>query len=154
VWQSGTVAGLVVDDVALLDLEHGTLRESSAVRIEDGRIVEAGPRPLAAGSAERLDGGRRVLMPGLIDAHVHVTITTMDIAAMARRPLDVLRSATVVNAALLQRSGEIGVIAPGARADLLLVDGDPLADLSVLAGQGERLALVMRGGEVVVRRGL
>ncbi|MEZ4217397.1 MAG: amidohydrolase family protein [Myxococcota bacterium] len=66
--------------------------------------------------------------------------------------LDVLRSATLVNAELLGRAGELGVVAPGACADLLLVDGDPLADLAVLAGQGERLALVARAGEIVVDR--
>jgi len=72
--------------------------------------------------------------------------------AQAQSPLDVLRSATLVNADLLCRTGELGVLAPGAFADLLLVDGDPLADLSVLGGQGERLALVARAGEVVVDR--
>ncbi|RJQ85572.1 metal-dependent hydrolase family protein [Amycolatopsis panacis] len=62
-------------------------------------------------------------------------------------PLDVLRSATVVNAELLDRTGELGVVAPGACADLLLVDGDPLADLSVLVNGG--VEFVMQGGEVV-----
>jgi imidazolonepropionase-like amidohydrolase len=73
------------------------------------------------------------------------------IRARAMAPIDVLRSATVVNAALLERAGELGVVAPGALADLLVVDGNPLADLTLLDGQGERLALVMRGGEIVHR---
>jgi imidazolonepropionase-like amidohydrolase len=34
-------------------------------------------------------------------------------------------------------------------ADLLLVDGNPLADIGVLCGQGERLAMVVQGGRVV-----
>ena len=76
------------------------------------------------------------------------------IRARAMKPLDVIRSATVVNAALLQRAGELGVVRPGALADLLVVDGDPLADLWLLDGQGEHLALVMRGGEVVHRAGV
>jgi imidazolonepropionase-like amidohydrolase len=74
------------------------------------------------------------------------------IRGRAMRPLDVLRSATVVNADLLQRTGELGVVKPGALADLLVMDGDPLGDLSVLDGQGEHLALIMRGGEIVHRR--
>ena len=65
---------------------------------------------------------------------------------------DVIRSATTVNAALLGREAQLGVVAPGALADLLLVDGDPLGDLAVLVGQGERLDLVVRGGQVVVDR--
>lgn len=75
--------------------------------------------------------------------------TEFTIRAQAMAPLDVLRSATIVNAALLQREGELGVVAPGALADLLLVDGDPLADISCLDGQGEHLALIVRGGEIV-----
>jgi imidazolonepropionase-like amidohydrolase len=47
-------------------------------------------------------------------------------------PLEILRQATSVNAALLQMDGKLGTIAPGAFADLLVVDGDPLADISVL----------------------
>ncbi len=62
--------------------------------------------------------------------------------------IEILRSATTVNAALLRRPSELGVIRSGALADLLLVDGDPLADLSVLTGQGEKIALIMRGGEI------
>ena len=58
-------------------------------------------------------------------------------------------SATTVNAALLGRSGQLGVVAPGAYADLLLVDGDPLADIGVLGGQGDHLDLIVRAGEVV-----
>jgi len=65
---------------------------------------------------------------------------------------DVLRSATVVNARILGREGELGEVVPGALADLLVVDGDPLADLSVLQEQGRHLALVMRGGEAVIDR--
>src|SRR5664280_2684716 len=55
---------------------------------------------------------------------------------------EVLRSATTVNAELLGKPGELGVISPGAFADLLLVDGNPLADLSILDGQGEHLDLI------------
>jgi imidazolonepropionase-like amidohydrolase len=61
---------------------------------------------------------------------------------------DVLRSVTIINAELLGRSDRLGVLKPGAFADLLLVDGDPLADLAVLAGQGERIDVIVRGGVI------
>jgi len=67
-------------------------------------------------------------------------------------PLDVLRSATTVAADLLRRTGELGVVAPGAHADLLLVDGDPMADIGVLAEPDRHLRAVVQGGEVVVDR--
>jgi imidazolonepropionase-like amidohydrolase len=68
------------------------------------------------------------------------------IRAEAISPFDIMRSATTVNAELLNRSGELGVIAPGASADLISVDGDPLADISLLDGQGEHLTHIMKDG--------
>jgi imidazolonepropionase-like amidohydrolase len=64
----------------------------------------------------------------------------------------VLRSATLVNADLLGRTGTLGTIAPGAGADLLLVRGNPLDDLELLTRHEESLRAVIRGGEVVTDR--
>jgi imidazolonepropionase-like amidohydrolase len=61
---------------------------------------------------------------------------------------DILRSATIVNAELLQRSDRLGVLKPGAFADLLVVNGDPLEDLGVLSGQGEHLDVIARSGVI------
>ena len=59
---------------------------------------------------------------------------------------EVLKSATVISAQVVRMEGKIGVIQPGAYADLLVVDGDPLEDLGLLAGQGEHLAAIMKEG--------
>lgn len=67
-------------------------------------------------------------------------------------PLDILRSATSVNAEILQRPGRIGCVAPGACADLLVVDGDPLCDPSLLARGGEALSVIMKDGRFHKRR--
>ena len=48
------------------------------------------------------------------------------IRAEATAPFDIIRSATIVNAELLNRAGELGIVAPGARADLIAVDGTRL----------------------------
>ena len=64
-------------------------------------------------------------------------------------PLDILRSASTTAAALLRKESEIGVVAPGARADLLVVDGDPLEDISVLTDPERRLAAIIADGRVV-----
>lgn len=61
-------------------------------------------------------------------------------------PIDVIRSTTVNAATLLRREGHIGVLAPGAHADLIVVDGDPLADLSLLTHQGQHLPVIMKAG--------
>lgn len=66
-------------------------------------------------------------------------------------PAQVLRSATYVNAELIGASGRLGVIAEGACADLLVVDGDPLRDLR--AFQHERnLLMVLKAGQPVINR--
>src|SRR5213596_860262 len=64
-------------------------------------------------------------------------------------PLELLRQATSVNAELMLQQGKLGCIAPGAHADLLVVDGDPLKHISLLAANGKSLRLIVRGGEVV-----
>jgi imidazolonepropionase-like amidohydrolase len=68
------------------------------------------------------------------------------IRAEAMSAFDIIRSATIVNAELLNRADELGVVAPGARADLITVDGDPLADISLLDGQGEHINHIMKDG--------
>ncbi|MEM9250547.1 MAG: amidohydrolase family protein [Pseudomonadota bacterium] len=65
-----------------------------------------------------------------------------------QRPVDVLRSATSVNAEIVQRAGDLGQITPGALADLVLVEGDPLRDLAVFEHSDRTIRLVMLGGAV------
>ncbi|MDO8485769.1 MAG: amidohydrolase family protein, partial [Candidatus Limnocylindrales bacterium] len=62
-------------------------------------------------------------------------------------PMAAIRAATSSAARLLGLDGEVGSVEPGKRADLVLVDGDPLADLRRLAAP----RLVMQGGLVVSR---
>src|SRR5262249_25515894 len=61
---------------------------------------------------------------------------------------DIIRSATVINAALLMQDGKLGTIAPGACADLLIVDGDPLMDLRIMLDPAKNLRLVMKDGTI------
>ena len=64
-------------------------------------------------------------------------------------PIDVLRSATSINAELLQQSGKIGCIAPGAYADILVLDGNPLNDLALFQNAKKNIPVVMKNGEFV-----
>jgi imidazolonepropionase-like amidohydrolase len=64
-------------------------------------------------------------------------------------PLEILRQATSMSAEILMKEDELGCIRPGAYADLIVVDGDPLADISLLAADGANLPLIMRAGEIV-----
>jgi len=70
-------------------------------------------------------------------------------------PVEVLRQATSLSGELLQLSGErspypgkIGVIEEGAHADILLIDGNPLEDISILLNYDETLDMIMKGGVI------
>ena len=69
---------------------------------------------------------------------------------------EVLQQATLRNAELLALSGprnpypgRLGVVAEGAIADLILVDGDPVADISLIARPEESFVAIMKGGQLV-----
>jgi imidazolonepropionase-like amidohydrolase len=64
-------------------------------------------------------------------------------------PAQALATATTNAAELLGMTGKLGVIAPGSFADIVAVDGNPLADINVVIG---RVRWVMKGGAVVVDR--
>ena len=63
-------------------------------------------------------------------------------------PLQAIQASTVNDADLLGWSDKVGTIEPGKWADIIAVDGDPLADVTTL----ERVKFVMKGGEVVKNR--
>ena len=72
--------------------------------------------------------------------------TAMPVSASATA--DLIRSATTTAARLLQRAGELGVVAPGALADLLVIDGNPLDDIRVITTPERTLKLIMKGGKI------
>ena len=59
-------------------------------------------------------------------------------------PMDAIKSATSRAAEMLDMQGQIGVIAPGASADIVAVNGDPLADIKIL----QNVQFVMKDGKV------
>ena len=80
---------------------------------------------------------RSNVLPG---ASVHYELR--ELVAVGLTPFEALRTATTNPALVLGAAGEFGIVAPGARADLLLLDGNPLADVA----NTERIAGVMLRG--------
>ncbi len=66
--------------------------------------------------------------------------------AEVQAPIDIIRAATSTAARLLKLDGVIGTLAPGAQADLLVLDGNPLEDITVLTAPERRLRYVVRAG--------
>ena len=85
----------------------------------------------------------------LLGSHRPLQPQEFRIRAEAERPADIVRSATSVNADLLGRP-DLGRIVIGATADIIVVEGDPLAEITVLASPATSLRLVMTAGRVRV----
>jgi imidazolonepropionase-like amidohydrolase len=69
----------------------------------------------------------------------------LELKAQVMKPMEVLLSATRVNAEIFRMEDRIGSVEPGKYADLLVVKGNPLQDLRVFQNQ-DNLHLIMKGG--------
>lgn len=63
------------------------------------------------------------------------------------QPIEIIRSATTIGAQVTRMEGKLGTLAPGAFADLLVIDGNPLEDLGVLQEQGRYMPVIVKGGK-------
>jgi imidazolonepropionase-like amidohydrolase len=110
-------------------------------------------RRVADAALESLDilhkaGVKMALGTDLLGALHTRQLSEFELRGRVLPPIEVLRSACQSGAELVEEAGRLGCVAEGAYADLLVVDGDPLSDLSVLSGNGERIAVVMTQGRL------
>ena len=153
--------GSMIDDETIAMLaDSGTFY---SVDLYDGEwalehgAVEGWPAETMAKLAETMDTGVEVLRKAA-ERGVRITYGTdsgvyphhlvaKQFAWFVRcgmSPLDAIRSATLTAAECMGWSDRVGSLAPGRFADLVAVDGDPLADVTVL----ERPVVVIKGGRV------
>ncbi len=83
------------------------------------------------------------------DMHAHQCEEFM-IRAKVQSPFEILRSATSVNASLLQQAGHLGEVTAGACADLILIKGNPLNDLTLFDQHGTNISMIMKDGRQVL----
>ncbi len=74
----------------LLDPRRDELLEGMQVLVEDGLIKEVADRPITSSTATRIDLGGRTLMPGLIDAHIHLVLLEVNLRQLDDVPLTLL----------------------------------------------------------------
>ena len=88
----------------VLDVDNGTLLDGVEILVEGDRIARVSTEVIDAPNAERIDLQGRTLMPGLIDAHVHVIATLVDLAKNAELPssLIALRSREIMHDMLMR----------------------------------------------------
>lgn len=152
---------LIDDDAAQTMAEHGAFVVPTLITYEATRTDGA-----AAGfPADSLVKNAAVLQKGLDSLEIYKRHNVkmaygsdllgsmherqseeLMIRTRAFSPYEVICQATSVAAEVLGKTGELGVVAAGATADLLVVDGDPLRDIAVLGESGRYLDAIMKQG--------
>jgi imidazolonepropionase-like amidohydrolase len=120
-----------------MGLTAGQKAKAKAVRDQGLHSVEIAAKagvPLGFGS-------------DLLGQYHYMQSLEFSIRGQVQSAWDVLISATLVNAEILNLGGKIGVVAPGAYADLIVIEGDPLKDLNLLQEQGRHMAAIVQGGK-------
>ena len=76
----------VVRNANVFDSAAGLMRPNSTLVIEGGRFVAVTQEPISVDDAQLIDAGGRAVLPGLIDAHVHVVAASHDLVGLALQP--------------------------------------------------------------------
>jgi imidazolonepropionase-like amidohydrolase len=98
------VTSYVFSGGRFLDPRRDQLQDGISVLIEDGTVKEVADRPITSSSATSIDLRGRTLMPGLIDAHIHVVLTEVNLRLLADVPLTLLAAkGAVAMRAMLHR---------------------------------------------------
>jgi len=98
------MASVLFKNANLLDPLLADLQEGHHVLVEDGVIKEVSDKPIISASAQVIDAAGRTLMPGLIDLHVHVLATQLNLSTQGVLPdALVMMRAVPIMAAMLRR---------------------------------------------------
>jgi imidazolonepropionase-like amidohydrolase len=110
-------------------------------------VWTAGARSLEIAKAE---GVPIVFGTDLLGSHHPRQLGEFALRARVLSPIEQLQGATSIAARLMGQEGRIGVVAPGAFADLIVMEGDPTRDISLMGDLPARTKLLMQGGRAVV----
>ena len=98
------MAQVLFKNFRMLDPERDALADGHSLLVEGDTIREVSERPIKAPQAAAIDCGGRTLMPGLIDSHVHVTLSEVFIRQLENVPLTLMTArAMVAMRAMLER---------------------------------------------------
>ncbi|HEY8610680.1 MAG TPA: amidohydrolase family protein, partial [Roseomonas sp.] len=152
---------LIQPETAEMAVKAGAVACPTLVAYEglalEGKALGLGPESVAkietvrTAGLESLDIMRRAGLPmafgsDLLGGLHKYQSMEFEIRARVLPVHEILESATTLAAKLCMMEGEIGILAPGAKADLLVVDGNPLKDLACLQNQGAAMLAIMRDG--------
>jgi imidazolonepropionase-like amidohydrolase len=127
-------------------MKHGLVQGYPEENYKKNAIVlAAGTRSLVVARAAGVPMAFGTDLIGELDDH---QCDEFLIRARVLSNAESVRAATTTAAEVLRRTGELGVIASGAFADILVLDKNPLDDISVLASSGKDLRVIMRDGKI------
>jgi imidazolonepropionase-like amidohydrolase len=84
------MASFLFENAAILDGQSTELRSDHHVLVQDNRIVEVSDKPIKSETSHNIDVKGMTLMPGLIDAHVHVKATIVNVGRLSDIPVSYL----------------------------------------------------------------
>lgn len=98
------MSGYIFHGGKVLDVDNGVMLDGVEVQVDGDRILRVSSRKIDAAGVKRIDLEGRTLMPGLIDAHVHVIATLVDLAKNAELPssLIALRTRKIMHEMLMR----------------------------------------------------
>jgi imidazolonepropionase-like amidohydrolase len=117
------------------------------------KIAEVRDQGLAALERAAAAGVSIAFGTDLLAEMQQAQLQELTLRAQVQPPVEIIRAATCNAARLLGMAGQLGTLQPGALADLLVVRGNPLADIGILASPEENLRFVVKGGTVTTIAG-
>jgi imidazolonepropionase-like amidohydrolase len=126
--------------------DEGGRHLPATMREKLGSVASQGIRAVELAKAE---GVPIAIGSDLLGKYHHLQSHEFRLRAQVMTPVEILQSATVVGAQVLRQEGKLGVLAKGAMADVLLVDGDPTRDIDVLAEPHNHVQFIMKAGRIV-----
>ena len=128
---------------AVLAEEGKRLAWSDEMLVKLDRVKDAGTRAIAIAKSM---GIPIAFGTDLLGAMHPQQAIEWRLRSTVQTPVEILQSATSVAAKLLNQEGKLGVIAPGAHADLVVVDGDPTLDILLMGEPEKNFIGVMKAG--------
>lgn len=129
---------------AVLGEEGKRLQWSDDMLAKLDRVKDAGTRAIAIARAA---GVPIAFGTDLLGAMHPQQAREWRLRAAVQTPVEQLQSATSVAARVLRQEGQLGVIAPGAHADLIVVDGDPTRDILLMTEPEKTFTGIMKAGK-------
>jgi imidazolonepropionase-like amidohydrolase len=122
-------------------------KESGFPEEQLGKVTDLHEQGLATLEMAQEKGAQIAFGTDLIGPMHRHQSAEFELRGRVQKPVDVIQSATIRCAQLFNLTGKIGVIAPGAYADLLVVEGNPLGDLGLLQDPERHFSVIMKEGK-------